>query len=133
MREKASRLPDGETNFDWISESRSEPAQSPLVPEQTASLPKKESHDYASPLKEFIELVKKRLVELIIQELRENTIEVAQAQKCAGDFLALEPFKDKEDVLEGLKSLDYSITKQLYTEALGSEEEFRRKTQETSD
>lgn len=67
-------------------------------------------------LTQEVELVKKELLELIIEHLKQNKIEAAQAQQLARDFLAILPIKDQADLLEKLKVLGskYKEANEIY-------------------
>ena len=52
-----------------------------------------------------IEGIKKELVTLIVNHLKENKMEAQQAQKLAADFLAILPVTDQKDLLSKLKQL----------------------------
>ncbi len=71
-------------------------------------------------LKEEVELITKELLELIIENLKQNKIEASQAQQLARDFIALLPIKDQADLLDKLKTLGlkYKEANQIYLEEL---------------
>ena len=75
-----------------------------------------------------VEQIKKELVELIIQHLKENKMEVPTAQKLAADFLALLPVKDQKDLLTKLKQLsdNYVTIRKIYLYELTKVTEMER-------
>ncbi len=67
-------------------------------------------------LTQEVELVKKELLDLIIENLKQNKIEAGEAQQLARDFLAVLPIKNQVDLLEKLKTLGmkYKEANQIY-------------------
>lgn len=67
-------------------------------------------------LTQEVEQVKKELLELIIEHLKQNKIEAGEAQQLARDFLAILPIKDQADLLEKLKILGskYKEANEIY-------------------
>jgi len=79
-------------------------------------------------LQQEVEEVKKELVALIVKHLKENKIEIAKARKLAGDFLAILPVRDQQDLLLKLKDLgkEYAEARQIYIQQLGKFNEEQR-------
>ncbi len=71
-------------------------------------------------LVEEIEKVKKELLELIVEHLKQNKINAPEAQQLARDFLAALPIKDQADLLTKLKGLGekYKEANEVYLEEL---------------
>ena len=67
-----------------------------------------------------VEAVKKELVELIIQHLRENKMEADKARELGSEFLAILPIENHQDLLNKLKQLGqkYPQAQQLYVQRL---------------
>jgi hypothetical protein len=67
-----------------------------------------------------VEEVKKELLELIIEHLKQNKIQADQAQQLARDFLADLPIKDQTDLLAKLKDLGqkYPEANEVYLDEL---------------
>ncbi len=63
-----------------------------------------------------VEEVKKELLELIIEHLKQNKIQAPQAQQLARDFLSVLPVKDQADLLAKLKNLGekYKEAEEVY-------------------
>lgn len=63
-----------------------------------------------------LDAVENELLGLIIRHLENNRMDVDTAQKLATDFLATLPIKNREDLLNKLKSLGqtYAEAKQVY-------------------
>lgn len=72
-----------------------------------------------------VTVVEKELLELIIRHLRENKIELSQAEKLAADFLSELPFADKKDLLTKLKTLGaaYEEAQEVYVQEFAKESE----------
>lgn len=75
-----------------------------------------------------VELVKRELVELIIEHLKDNKIDVDTSRKLASDFLAVLPISTWVDLLTKLKQLGqkYPEARELYYEELEKEEERKK-------
>lgn len=75
-----------------------------------------------------VEAVKKELVELIIEHLREKKLDEPTARKLASDFLAALPITTHKELLEKLKQLGekYTEAKELYVERLSKESDKHR-------
>lgn len=71
-------------------------------------------------LAEEVESVKKELLELIIEHLKQNKIEATETQQLARDFLSALPIKDQADLLNKLKGLGekYKEANEVYLEEL---------------
>lgn len=71
-------------------------------------------------LKQEIKHIEDELVEIIIQNLKNNKIDNNEAQKLAADFLAVLPINDQQDLLNKLKDLgkQHPITESLYVEEI---------------
>lgn len=71
-------------------------------------------------LAEEVELVKKELLELIVEHLKTNKIHAPEAQQLARDFLAVLPIKDQTDLLNKLKGLGqkYKEANEVYLDEL---------------
>ncbi|MBP9716390.1 MAG: hypothetical protein KBD51_00445 [Candidatus Levybacteria bacterium] len=71
-------------------------------------------------LTDEIELVKKELLELIVEHLQQNKLQAPEAQQLARDFLAVLPIKDQADLLNKLKGLGqkYKEANEVYLEEL---------------
>ena len=67
-----------------------------------------------------VEEVKKELLELIIEHLKQNKIQAEAAQQLARDFLAVLPIKDQADLLNKLKNLGekYPEAEKVYLDEL---------------
>lgn len=75
-----------------------------------------------------VEEVKKELLELIIEHLKQNKIEASQAQQLARDFLSVLPIKDQADLLNKLKSLGekYKEANEVYLDELSKASDDQR-------
>lgn len=75
-----------------------------------------------------VEVVKKELLEIIINHLKENKIKTVDAQQLARDFLSVLPIKDQADLLAKLKTLgdNYPEAGQIYVGELEKSEEEKR-------
>lgn len=75
-----------------------------------------------------VAIIKHELITLIVTHLKENKIEIATARKLAGDFLAILPVRDQQDLLLKLKNLgtEYSEARVLYVQELGKVTEAKR-------
>lgn len=75
-----------------------------------------------------VERIKKELSELIVQHLKENSIDAETARKQAADFLGALPINDQKDLLEKLKKLSeqYFEVRQIYLEELTKIHEMNR-------
>ena len=71
-------------------------------------------------LTDEIELVKKELLELIVEHLQQNKLQAPEAQQLARDFLAILPIKDQADLLNKLKGLGqkYKEANEVYLDEL---------------
>ena len=71
-------------------------------------------------LTDEIELVKKELLELIVEHLQQNKLQAPEAQQLARDFLAVLPIKDQADLLNKLKDLGqkYKEANEVYLDEL---------------
>jgi len=71
-------------------------------------------------VKQEVEIVKKELVEIIIESLKANKISVDEAKKLANDFLNVLPVSSYNDLLNKLKSLgeEHSEVKKIYVDEL---------------
>ncbi len=70
----------------------------------------------AMDIKQEVKVVEGELVEIIIQNLKNNKMSTEQAQKLASDFLAVLPITDQQDLLNKLKILEeqHPETETLY-------------------
>lgn len=75
-----------------------------------------------------VEEVKKELLELIIEHLKQNKIQATEAQQLARDFLAVLPIKDQADLLSKLKNLGekYKEANEVYLDELSKASEEKR-------
>jgi hypothetical protein len=75
-----------------------------------------------------VELVKKELLELIIEHLKNNKIQADQAQQLARDFLSALPIEDQADLLSKLKALGerYPEAEKVYLDELSKATDERR-------
>ena len=67
-------------------------------------------------LSEEVEIVKKELLDLVIENLKQNKIKAEDAQQLARDFLAILPVKSQADLLEKLRVLGvkYKEANEIY-------------------
>lgn len=84
----------------------------------------------AMNIEEEVEIIKKELIDIIIQHLRENKLDLEKAQKLASDFLEELPIQDQKDLLKKLKELGekYKEVEEIYVEELGKAEQEKRNT-----
>lgn len=75
---------------------------------------------FVMDIKQEVEVVKKELVEIIIESLKANKISVDEAKKLANDFLNVLPVSSYNDLLNKLKSLgeEHSEVKKIYVDEL---------------
>ena len=75
-----------------------------------------------------VEEVKKELLELIIEHLKQNKIQAEAAQQLARDFLAVLPIKDQADLLNKLKNLGekYKEVNEVYLDELSKASDEKR-------
>lgn len=75
-----------------------------------------------------VEEVKKELLELIIEHLKQNKIQAEAAQQLARDFLAVLPIKDQADLLSKLKKLGqkYPEAEKVYLDELSKASDEKR-------
>lgn len=75
-----------------------------------------------------VEEVKKELLELIIEHLKQNKIQADQAQQLARDFLAILPIRDQADLLGKLKNLGekYKEANEVYLDELSKASDEKR-------
>src|SRR3989344_8944721 len=75
---------------------------------------------FVMDVKQEVEIVKKELVEIIIESLKANKISVDEAKKLANDFLNVLPVTRYNDFLNKLKSLgeEHSEVKKIYVDEL---------------
>ena len=75
-----------------------------------------------------VEEVKKELLELIIEHLKQNKIQEEEAQQLARDFLAVLPIKDQADLLNKLKNLGekYKEVNEVYLDELSKASDEKR-------
>lgn len=79
-------------------------------------------------LADEVEIVKKELLELIIEHLKLNKIQADQAQQLARDFLAILPVSDQSDLLQKLKTLGetYKEAEEVYLDELSKATDEKR-------
>lgn len=77
---------------------------------------------------DFLEQVEKKLLDHILEGLKNNSLTAEQSEVLAKQFLAVLPPKDKEDLLTKLSELakDYYPAKVTYTEVYAAEAEEKR-------
>jgi hypothetical protein len=75
-----------------------------------------------------VEDIKKELLELIIEHLKQNKIQAPQAQQLARDFLSVLPVKDQADLLSKLKNLGekYKEAEEVYLDELSKTSDDKR-------
>lgn len=75
-----------------------------------------------------VEEVKKELLELIIEHLKQNKIQADEAQQLARDFLSVLPIKDQADLLSKLKNLGekYKEANEVYLDELSKASDNQR-------
>jgi len=75
-----------------------------------------------------VEEVKRELLELIIEHLKQNKIEAGSAQQLARDFLSVLPIKDQADLLQKLKNLGqkYPEAEKVYLDELSKATDEKR-------
>lgn len=78
--------------------------------------------------KDLLDTIEKRLLDHILEGLKNNSLTAEQSETLAKQFLAILPPKDKEDLLTKLGELgkEYRPAQETYTEVYSQEAEAKR-------